>query len=124
MNQKSFGRRQGFAPESKRAAMATPEANADPLPVKSWTAESSPNETDLAELSTQADSDEFQREWDTAHLVGFPWGKAYLMAGLSFGIASFALPDTVNEAANWLLYLLAGASIWAWYQKRKERNAT
>jgi hypothetical protein len=51
-----------------------------------------------------------------------PWSSLYLMASLSFGIASFVLPDSVNDAADWLLYILCGASLWAWIAARRKRS--
>jgi hypothetical protein len=51
-----------------------------------------------------------------------PWSSLYLTASLSFGIASFVLPDSVNDAADWLLYILCGASLWAWIAARRKRS--
>jgi hypothetical protein len=51
-----------------------------------------------------------------------PWSSLYLMGSLSFGIASFVLPDSVNDAADWLLYVLCGASLWAWFSARRKRK--
>jgi hypothetical protein len=41
------------------------------------------------------------------------------MAGLCFGIASFVLPDSVSDDLQWLLYVLAAASLYAGLRKRK-----
>lgn len=43
------------------------------------------------------------------------------MASLSFGIASFELPDDVNGAVNLLLYFLSAMSLWVWFSKRRDR---
>src|ERR1700761_5562135 len=43
-------------------------------------------------------------------VVPFPWRQFSLMAGLCFGIASFVLPDTVNDAVQWPLYALTAIS--------------
>lgn len=40
------------------------------------------------------------------------------MASLCFGVAALALPDSVNEAAQWLLYLLAAASLVSGFIRR------
>lgn len=49
----------------------------------------------------------------------FPWRQLSLMAGLSFGLASFVLPQSVNDAVAWPLYLLSGLGFWAGLRKRK-----
>jgi hypothetical protein len=41
------------------------------------------------------------------------------MATLCFGIASFALPDSVNDNVQWLLYALGAASLYAGFRKRQ-----
>jgi hypothetical protein len=41
-----------------------------------------------------------------------------LTASLCFGIASLVLPDTVNDAVNWLLYALTAASLYAGLRRR------
>jgi hypothetical protein len=70
--------------------------------------------------------DEEMRAWTKErqrHLFHrIPWRPLYLMASLSFGIASFVLPDSVNDSVDWLLYLLAGASLWAWWRGRAQSN--
>jgi hypothetical protein len=42
--------------------------------------------------------------------LGFAWRPFLLMAGLCFGAGSLVLPDSVNNAASWLLYALMGIS--------------
>jgi hypothetical protein len=58
------------------------------------------------------------QEWKTRE-QGFriPWRPVLLMASLSFGIASFVLPDTVNDAVQWLLYALMAAGIYATFRR-------
>ncbi len=48
-----------------------------------------------------------------------PWRQIYLMAGLCFGVASLVLPDSVNSAADWLLYALMAASFYAGWRKKR-----
>jgi len=38
----------------------------------------------------------------------FPWRQISLIGGLCFGIASLVLPDSVNDAAAYVLYAFAG----------------
>jgi len=48
-----------------------------------------------------------------------PWRQLSLIASLSFGIASFVLPASVNEAAGWLLDFLAVGAFLAWIGGRR-----
>lgn len=48
-----------------------------------------------------------------------PWRQLSLMAGLCFGIASFVLPDSINDAVQWPLYALTAASFYTGLRKRK-----
>jgi hypothetical protein len=41
------------------------------------------------------------------------------MASSCFGIAYFALPDTVNDAVQWLLFALMAASLYAGFSRRR-----
>jgi hypothetical protein len=68
--------------------------------------------------------DEELREWKQSRKHGFriPWRQVSLMASLCFGIASFVLPDSVNENVQWPLYALTAASFIAGFSRRR-RNA-
>jgi hypothetical protein len=52
-----------------------------------------------------------------------PWRQLSLVASLCFGIASFALPDSVNDNVQWLLYALMAASAYAGFSKRRKKSA-
>ena len=54
-------------------------------------------------------------EWQQARRQHFklPWRQLALMAALCFGIASFVLPESVNDGLDWLLYGLMAASLYA-----------
>lgn len=56
-------------------------------------------------------------------VAAFPWRQLSLMAGLCFGIASFVLPNTVNDAVQWPLYALTAVSFYVGLHKRKARSA-
>jgi len=66
------------------------------------------------------------REWKRNRTSGFqiPWRQISLMATLCFGIASFVLPDSTNEAVNWLLYALMAISFVAGISRRRKRAET
>jgi hypothetical protein len=106
VNPRPFGRRGNPSPTPGRS-IATTETVAQATRVQS-TAPSIPS------------IDDELREWKLARKRNFeiPWRPLSLMATLCFGIASFALPDSVNDNVQWLLYALAGASLYAGFRKR------
>jgi hypothetical protein len=56
----------------------------------------------------------------TRQPFAFPWRQVFLMASLCFGVASFVLPDTVNDMVDWLLYALAAMSFYAGLRRKRE----
>jgi len=52
-----------------------------------------------------------------------PWRQVYLMASLCFGIASFVLPDSVNDNVDYLLWGLMAMSAYAWFTSGKKKTA-
>jgi hypothetical protein len=66
--------------------------------------------------------DDDLEQWKLARKQNFqiPWRPLSLLASLFFGIASFALPDSVNDAVQWVLYALAAASLWAGFRHRRQ----
>jgi hypothetical protein len=74
------------------------------------------------EITTRSPDEELLA-WTKARKQSFriPWRQVSLMASLCFGIASFVLPDTLNDNIQWLLYALAAASLYGGFAKR--RNA-
>ncbi len=69
-----------------------------------------------------AEIDEELLAWKRTRKRQIPWGPLSLMASLSFGIASFELPDSVNGIVNLLLYALSAMSLWVWFSKRREKR--
>jgi hypothetical protein len=118
VNSKSFGRRGNPLPPSGRS-IATAEAVAQTATVQS-TAPSIERPALLMGKSELPSIDDELREWKLARRRNFeiPWRPLSLMATLCFGIASFALPDSVNDNVQWLLYALAAASLYAGFRKR------
>jgi len=74
----------------------------------------------LAESKPVTLDDNFD-EWSQTRKHGFkiPWRPLSLMASLCFGIASLVLPDTVNDAVQYLLYALMVAGIYAGFSRRR-----
>ena len=70
--------------------------------------------------------DEDLREWKRARKANFeiPWRPLSLMATLCFGIASFVLPDTVNDTVQWFLYALMAASFYVGIRRRRHQSKT
>ena len=67
--------------------------------------------------------DEDKEDWEEERKHGFklPWRQLSLMASLCFGIASFVLPEEVNDNVQWLLYGLIAASLYAGFSKPRRQ---
>ncbi|MEI9929737.1 MAG: hypothetical protein WDM89_04010 [Rhizomicrobium sp.] len=76
-----------------------------------------------AETPREVSVDQELQAWKDARGSQFkiPWRQVYLMASLCFGIASFVLPDSVNENVQYLLWGLAAMSAYAWFAGRKKK---
>ena len=123
-NHKSFGRR-GNPPPSSGRSMGTTETVAQATRVQS-TGPSIERPVRLSEKSEFPSLDDELRKWKLARKQNFeiPWRPLSLMATLCFGIASFALPDSVNDNVQWLLYALAAASLYAGFRKRRRHTVS
>lgn len=60
------------------------------------------------------------RQWKRTRRQNFkiPWRPLSLMASMSFGIAAFVLPESVNDAVQWPLFALSAVSLYAWFRRR------
>ena len=121
-NARSFGRR-GNPPLSSARSMRTTETVAPAARVES-AGPSIQRPARLPEKSEFSSLDDELREWKQARKRNFeiPWRPLSLMATLCFGLASFALPDSVNDNVQWLLYALAAASLYAGFRKRRRHT--
>ena len=116
VNQRSFGRRadrQPPPPQVKNAtevAASTATLGRAPAPPSLETAPPCLDEELLA--------------WTKARKQGFkiPWHQVSLMASMCFGIASFVLPDSLDDSIQWLLYALAAASFCGGFIKRRKAD--
>ena len=126
VNHRSFGRR-GNPPPSSGHSMRTIETVAQATRVQS-TGPAIERPLSLSEKSQFAslDDDDELRQWKLERKQNFeiPWRPLSLMATLCFGIASFALPDSVNDNVQWLLYALAAASLYAGFRKRRRHTTS
>jgi ATP-dependent exoDNAse (exonuclease V) beta subunit len=110
----SFGRRISSEPQRRYARTRAQVAE--------QSAEHGHSAIHIEQSSDDAPSlDEELREWKQSRKHGFrmPWRQLSLMASLCFGIASFVLPDSVNENVQWLLYALTAASLIAGFSRRR-----
>jgi hypothetical protein len=84
-------------------------------------------QTSLDIRPSEADTpsvDEELRTWKQSRRRHFPWRPFSLMASLCFGVASFALPESVNGIVQWPLYGLAGLSLYLGLSKRFVKSDT
>ena len=116
--QKSFGRRTIFQSPPLRAR---PELDS-PAPVaKSVIADVPSDQASLLRkeiLFPQADGEWREQEQPIKPKFKVPWRQVALMASLCFGIASFVLPDSINDNLDWLLYGLMAISAYVGFSKR------
>jgi hypothetical protein len=111
-SRRTFGRR---AVPQAPAPCAMPQAPSRPAePIHS----SLPPDVSLASIDDEIAA------WKTARgsVIPFPWRQLSLMAGLCFGIASFVLPATVNDAVQWPLYALTAISLYVGLHKRRNKS--
>jgi len=80
----------------------------------------------LSESHDFSQLDDDLREWKRARKANFeiPWRPLSLMATLCFGIASFVLPDSVNDTVQWFLYALMAASFYVGIRRRRQQSKT
>ena len=117
-NQITFGRRN--IPQ-KQAPHATEKLDPVPPSVKSVLREVPADQSLVPHsglVSQHVDDD--LRESKQAHKEQskIPWRQLSLMASLCFGIASFVLPDSVNENLDWLLYGLMAVTLYTGLRRR------
>lgn len=111
MNRQTFGRRNSPHSEARTTAI---DARAEDRAFES-SFEERPAPVSNAAFPS---GDEELRAWKEARRSKFPLQQVALMASLSFGIASFVLPDAVNDRIEWPLYALCGASLYVGLSKR------
>lgn len=112
----AFGRR--ITPQAQPAAPARAARIVEPVAAPSAV---SPAQTTVPPEEISVDQD--VQAWKDARGSRFivPWRQIYLMASLCFGIASFVLPDWMNDSVDYLLWILCGLSAFAWYNGRKKK---
>jgi hypothetical protein len=94
-----------------------PAQSRPPLPAKRRTAAAEP----LSPPGPDEVATELQAWKQTRERQPFPWRQVSLIAGLCFGAASLILPDSVNDAAAYALYALAGISFLSALRRRRKK---
>lgn len=110
---RNFGRR---APPQRSITVSL----AEDAPVK--LIEKQPVPISVGQVTHAPSVEDEIKAWKSARgpsLAIFPWRQLSLMAGLCFGIASFVLPASINDAVQWPLYGLAAVSFYMGLHKRK-----
>ncbi|HXW64986.1 MAG TPA: hypothetical protein VEK74_07885 [Burkholderiaceae bacterium] len=120
MKHRSFGRR-GEPQRQLSPSVGAIEAVAQSTRIDS-TDRSVVRRVLLSEQPEFSSLDDDLREWKLARKQNFevPWRPLSLLAVLFFGIASFALPDSVNDIVQWPLYALAAASFYVGFRRRRK----
>lgn len=112
----TFGRRVGFTPQSAgaagKSADLTPPPRSAPAIMENI---SHPMPAPSIDEELQA----WKQERRQQASFRIPWRQLSLMASLCFFIASFVLPDSVNDTVDWLLDILAAMSLWVWFSGRR-----
>jgi hypothetical protein len=110
MNQQPFGHR------SPAKAPSRP-----PLPAmtKFSRPAAAPSPAEPAEASV----DDEIREWKKGRGFHFPLKLLALVASISFGVASFALPEGVNNWLQYPLYALSALSLYLGFRKPAAEKA-
>lgn len=121
-NTQAFGRRPSAPPRSYTQPRVSP-APADNVAAPQSMAAAIP-----APLPESLSVDEELRQWKAQRGYKIPWRQLSFMASLCFGIASFELPDSVNDEVNWLLYGLMAISfcvgVSGWFKRKTDAAAS
>lgn len=132
-NAQAFGRRASSSPQPR--ARTAPAFTPEPAPQVAPVVAAGPAAehpavmpAPMAGFDAPALSVEDElREWKAQRSMKIPWRQLSFIASLCFGIASFELPDSVNDEVNWLLYGLMAISFYigvsGWFGKRVDAAA-
>ena len=116
MTAKTFGRRASAAPVRREAKAPLPVAPvaAPPPPVETKPAETPVVVPPAAELSVDDELRRWKEQRRQTLFTRLPWKQFSLFASISFGVASFVLPDNVNDAVDYLLWGLSLITFAIW----------
>jgi hypothetical protein len=120
LNQRSFGRRG----EPQRQPLRSTRTTESVSTRGDSTGSSFAPPMSLLEVPEFLQLDEDLRERARKRNFEIPWRPLSLMATLCFGIASFVLPDSVNDTVQWFLYALMAASFYVGIRRRRQQSKT
>ena len=118
INQRAFGRRTVAQPQPLRTGPKPHLPAPEPKPAIADAAADHAALLQREILFPQASEDWRGQDQTIKPKFKVPWRQVALMASLCFGIASFVLPDTVNDDLDWLLYGLMAISAYVGLSKR------
>lgn len=128
MTAKTFGRRAPAssprrAPAPVSVAAPVPQADAAPVAIQAVaTIDTSVAAVAAAELPADEELRRWKEERRQTLFLRLPWKQLSLFASISFGVASFVLPDSVNDSVDYLLWGLAAASFIVWINGFKKKT--
>jgi hypothetical protein len=118
INQRPFGRRSNPQPQPSRVRqkldLPAPDTNSIATHVSADQSVLLHKETIFPHLDNEP------REWEQPKTSRYklPWRQLALIASLCFGVASFVLPDSVNDELDWLLYGFMAVSLYVGLSRR------
>jgi len=117
-NPRPFGRRSNPQPPPSRGGLKL-DAPAPGAALLVADVPASPSPILHREILLPPVDDEFRQQEPPAKRPSkMPWRQLSLIAALCFGIASFVLPESVNDQLDWVLYGLMALSAYAGLSKR------
>lgn len=113
MTAKTFGKRSPAiaAPVRREAPVANPVTTPEPPPIAEPQASAV---AEAPELSVDEELRRWKEERSQTLFTRLPWKQFSLFASISFGVASFVLPDDVNDAVDYLLWGLSLITFAIW----------
>jgi len=113
MTAKTFGKRSpAIVRREAKAPAAVPVPQIEAAPV------AEPNSAVATVSAPEISVDEELRRWKEERqqtlFTRLPWKQFSLFASISFGVASFVLPDDVNDAVDYLLWGLSLITFAIW----------
>jgi hypothetical protein len=116
-SQKAFGRRAGTQPQARIARAPVAAMTQSTVAISDNAHDEWIAPPPVAELPTH---DQELDDWKHNRKFQIPWRQLSFMASLCFGIASFVLPDSVNDKVDWLLYALMAISFAVGISRRRK----
>lgn len=121
-NRQTFGRRVAVLRQPPPAGVQSARAAQSASPAHDDIDSERP--PPLIQPSDSPSIDEELREWKRGRKRGIaiPWRPLSFMATICFGVASFVLPDLINDFVQWPLYGLMAASFYVGVIARREKR--